>query len=140
MSGYVFVDAHRIDSAPFAGDAKCDTVLDRLPEEVLSNSRDWVIGEGTAAWGGRKLTLRCGVPELDPTTDLCVSADGVDWVLDEATLKETGKSVLTTYGRSPAIEVTYSGRRENAGDVLTSLTSSVDWIPQRSRCLDLNDV
>lgn len=54
-----------------------------------------------AAWGSPAIIARCGLPALQPTTDDCVSVNGVDWVvrqLDDGT-------AATTYGRDPAIEV-----------------------------------
>jgi hypothetical protein len=76
---------------------------------------------------------------LEPTVNLCVTVDGVDWVLDEEKLKETGESVLTTYGRSPAVQVTYSGEREEVGGILVDLNKSVAWIPQKRKCISLGD-
>ncbi|SBT95151.1 Protein of unknown function [Streptomyces sp. DI166] len=138
-SGLLFVDSLRVESGPKAGDPKCSDVVDRSPDKVGSEDRDWVIGKGVASWGDRSTVLRCGVEELQPTVNLCVSADGVDWVLDEKRLKETGVSVLTTYGRSPAVEVTYSGSREEVGGVLVELNESVAGIPQKRKCLGYDD-
>ncbi|WP_420036284.1 DUF3515 family protein [Streptomyces sp. cg28] len=136
---YFVVDAHRISSAPFSNDAWCGKVVDRAPEKIFSDSRDWVIGDGVASWGKQHLTLRCGVEELEPTVNLCVNADGVDWVLDEEKLKIDGVSSLTTYGRSPAVELTYSGPKEDVGGILSSLKSTVVGIPQHSKCLGEGD-
>ncbi|WP_329580735.1 DUF3515 family protein [Streptomyces sp. NBC_01361] len=140
LASYGFVNSHRVDSAPNSGNARCAKVVSDSPDKILSKSRDWAIGDGVATWGDRDVVLRCGVKELEPTTNLCITANGVDWVLDEGTLKEDGVSVLTTYGRSPAVELTYSGPREEVGGILTSLKSSVDWMPRHSRCLGLDDV
>ena len=54
-----------------------------------------------AAWGDPAVVARCGLDPLGPTTDDCVSVDGVDWVV--RTLSDG--SAATTYGRDPAIEV-----------------------------------
>lgn len=134
-AGIVFVESHRVDSAPDAKNPKCSTAVDHSPEKVGSESRDWVIGQGVASWGDGSTILRCGVGELEPTINLCISVDGVDWVLDEEKLKETGVSVLTTYGRSPAVQVTYSGGREDVGGVLVDLKKSVAGIPQKRNCI-----
>lgn len=134
-SGLLFVDSRRIDSGPNAEDPKCSKVVDHSPGEVASGSRDWAIGQGVASWGDGSTILRCGIDELEPTVNLCISVDGVDWVLDEGRLKETGISVLTTYGRSPAVEVTYSGGREEVGGVLVELKKSVNGIPQNRKCV-----
>ncbi len=139
VSAFLVVDSHRIDSAPRGGDARCSDVVDRLPDEAGARSRDWALGDGVASWGDRSLVLRCGVDELQPSVNLCVSADGVDWVLDEDRMKAEGVSVLTTYGRSPAVEVTYDGPREDVGGILVELNESVDWIPQQRKCIGAGD-
>ncbi|MCW8384482.1 DUF3515 family protein [Streptomyces justiciae] len=139
VPAFFFVNSHRIDSAPDAGNSKCSKVVDRSPDEVASEPRDWAIGEGVASWGDRSTILRCGVDELAPTINLCVSIDGVDWVLDEKKLHATGVSVLTTYGRSPAIQITYSGNREDVGGILVELKDSVDWIKQKRKCVGYDD-
>lgn len=54
-----------------------------------------------AAWGDPPITARCGVPPPGPSPDPCLSVDGVDWLISEA----SDAVVLTTYGREPAIEV-----------------------------------
>ncbi len=137
---FLVVRDHRIEPAAKAGNAKCAEVVSRAPEDIPGNSRDRVIGEGVASWGGKTAVLRCGVDELPPNANLCITADGVDWVLNEARLQSDGVSVLRTYGRSPAVEVTYSGPREDVGGVLASLVSTVEWIPQTRSCISLEDV
>jgi hypothetical protein len=54
-----------------------------------------------AAWGDPALIARCGLDPLGPTTDECVSVDGVDWVVRRL----SDGSMATTYGRDPALEV-----------------------------------
>lgn len=139
-SGFLFVNSRTIDSAPHAKDPKCSKAVDRSPEKVASESRDWVLGEGVASWGDGSTVLRCGVDELEPTVNLCLTVDGVDWVLDEKKLRETGVSTLTTYGRSPAVQVTYSGGREEVGGVLVDLKKSVAAIPQKRKCIGYGEM
>ncbi|WP_322786070.1 DUF3515 family protein [Intrasporangium oryzae] len=54
-----------------------------------------------AAWGDPAIIARCGLDALGPTTDPCVTVDGVDWVVREL----SDGTAATTYGRDPAIEV-----------------------------------
>jgi hypothetical protein len=54
-----------------------------------------------AAWGDPAVIARCGLDPLGPTTDDCVTVDGVDWVVRSL----SDGSAATTYGRDPAIEV-----------------------------------
>ncbi|MFC8067487.1 DUF3515 family protein [Streptomyces sp. NPDC057293] len=137
--GLFYVDGHRVSAAPHADDAKCDKVVSRLPDGIPGASRDWALGDGVASWGGQKAVFRCGAEELQPNINLCVTVDGVDWVLDEDRLKRDGVSVLRTYGRSPAVEFTYDGPREEVGGILTALDPAVRWIPQQRKCIGLDD-
>lgn len=53
------------------------------------------------AWGDPAIIARCGLDPLGPTTDECVTVNGVDWVV--RSLSDGGAA--TTFGRDPAIEV-----------------------------------
>ncbi|HET9381950.1 MAG TPA: DUF3515 family protein [Streptomyces sp.] len=139
VAGLLVVDGHRISAAPHAGDPRCGKVLSRVPDGVPGMSRDWAVGDAVASWGDRSAVLRCGAEELPPNINLCVTADGVDWVLDERRLREDGVSVLRTYGRSPAVELTYTGSRSEVGGILAALAPAVDWLPQKRRCVGLQD-
>ena len=37
-------------------------------------------GTAVHAWGDPAVIARCGLPALGPTTEQCISVDGVDWV------------------------------------------------------------
>ena len=54
-----------------------------------------------AAWGDPAIIARCGLDPVGPTTQDCVTVDGVDWVVRPL----SDGSVATTFGRDPAIEV-----------------------------------
>jgi hypothetical protein len=54
-----------------------------------------------AAWGDPALIARCGLDSPAPTTDECVTVDGVDWVVRRL----SDGTMATTYGRDPAVEV-----------------------------------
>ena len=53
----------------------------------------------------RAIIARCGLDPLSPTTEDCVTVDGVDWVVRPL----SDGSAATTYGRDPAIEVLAPG-------------------------------
>ncbi|MFY1677938.1 MULTISPECIES: DUF3515 family protein [unclassified Streptomyces] len=140
---FLLFDGVRVTAAPEGGDPRCAEVLSRLPDDLPGAGRDWAplgSGDGVATWGGRSAVLRCGVPEPSPTVDLCMTVDGVDWVLDERRLDADGVSVLTTYGRSPAVEVAYSGSRTEVGGILASVGPAVEWITPDRGCVGVGDV
>jgi hypothetical protein len=138
-SYFLFFSKVSVEPGPFADNPQCSDVISRAPETVLKKHRDDVTGEGTAAWGDGSVVLRCGVKPLAPTTNLCVNINGVDWVLDEERANKDGTQVLTTYGRTPAVEVTVDGDGAQATDALVDVNRAVRGIPQKSKCLALGD-
>lgn len=82
------------------------------------------------AWGDPAIIARCGLTSPGPTTEHCVSVDGVDWVGS----KLSNGVQYVTFGRSPAIEVLVP-TKYNAFPPLGAFTESVHQIPQgKHRC------
>ncbi|MEU8777080.1 DUF3515 family protein [Streptomyces sp. NPDC048606] len=132
------LDDYRVREGPFARSAPCAAMVPRLPEDLLGRARDSVGGAGVVGWGDGSVVLRCGVQPLAPTTDTCVNVNGFDWVLNDEEAERKGVWVFTTYGRVPAVEVSFKGS-QLAGDVLVKINDSVREIPPTSRCLSLED-
>ncbi|WP_408909029.1 DUF3515 family protein [Streptomyces sp. CNQ431] len=131
---------YSVDPAPGANDPKCERVISATPLTLLGEHREEVTGAGTAAWGDGDVVVRCGVAPPRPTTNLCVTANGTDWVLDEAKASAGGPRILTTYGREPAVEVTIRDLSITPGDVLVDIGEAVNYIPQGARkCLSMDD-
>ncbi|MEO7754362.1 MAG: DUF3515 family protein [Terracoccus sp.] len=82
-----------------------------------------------AAWGDPALIARCGLDPLGPTTDLCVTVDGVDWVVRE--LSDGGAA--TTYGRDPAIEVLAPAGYGAVPLLLPAFTAAAEALPSNGR-------
>lgn len=90
-------------AADRAGDPACAAVARAWPGEVAGQSpvRTTADSPAVVAWGDPAIIARCGVTSPGPTTDECIDASGIDWVvqpLDDGTR-------FVTYGRSPALEV-----------------------------------
>ena len=99
--------AVQVDAAPDAAQPVCAEVFQTLPEEVAGAERRETTSQGSAAWGDPPVVVRCGVEVPGPTSDPCQvveAPDGtaVDWVVSEP---EDGRVVWTTYGRTPAVEL-----------------------------------
>lgn len=124
------------EAGPFAADPLCAEVLVVVREggygELAGLPRRDTDAQSTAAWGDPPVVLRCGVEPLGPTTDPCLRVDGVDWVARES----GGRTVLTTYGRFPAVEVSVPADQEVATDaVLAAVEPLVARLPQGRECL-----
>ena len=101
----------KIDSFPVsaAGHQACPALLGALPSRVADQPRRRTSGSTFgAAWGKRAIVLRCGVgkPEEYGRFAACQRANGVDWFVPERIVEDQGADVvMTTIGRSPAVEV-----------------------------------
>ena len=115
-----------VEAAPEATDPVCAEAMVSLPDAVAGFDRRETDSQATAAWGEPSaVILRCGVPVPGPTTEHCVTANGIDWVT-----RDDGEFwTLTTYGRSPAIEVLFDDTRAASSSVMVDLSSAVGRIP-----------
>lgn len=104
-----------------------------LPDALSDAKRRTTTGQATAAWGEPSVAvLRCGVNVPGPTTDRCVTVNGVDWVI-----KEDGPTwIFTTYGRDPATELVLTENKIPSDTALTAISAAASKIPATGgRCL-----
>lgn len=126
-----------VPSASGAADPACASVMLALPETVADLPARETSSQSTAAWGEpSQVIVRCGVPAPGPTTDPCVGVEGVDWVMKEG----EGAWTLTTYGRSPAVEVLFDPDQVASSTVLVDLAAAVRRVPQDGKCLGPADL
>ncbi len=106
-----------------------------MPDDLAGYKLRDTTSQATAVWGDpSKIILRCGVNVPGPTTDPCVSVNGVDWVAKEGDVAWT----LTTYGRTPATEVLFNPNEVPSSSVLTQLSSAAERIPAEGQCTNLS--
>jgi hypothetical protein len=86
-------------------------------------------GPAVHAWGDPAIVARCGVATPGPTTDDCVTVNGVDWV---ATPLSDGTRFVT-YGRDPAIEVLIPKSDVPEGSLLPVFTAVAQSLPETGR-------
>jgi hypothetical protein len=105
-----------VDGSGATGRARtaCEGLVKALPGHVSDQEQRTTSGSPLgAAWGDPAIVLRCGVgkPEdYDPVTG-CQTADGLDWYVPEDGMNDQSADVvMTTIGRSPAVEVTLPAR------------------------------
>lgn len=125
-----------VTAAENAADPACAPAMIAMPDEIGDHSLRPTDSQATAAWGDpAAVVLRCGVEPPAPTTDQCISAEGVDWVVSE----EGENWRITTYGRSPAVEVLFAQDRVSSDSVMVTLASAVGRIPAERGCVNLQD-
>lgn len=125
-----------VEAAPHAADPACAPAMVAMPDAIGDHALRATDSQATAAWGEpAAVVLRCGVPVPGPTTDRCVSVEGVDWVVRD----EAENWRLTTYGRDPAVEVLFTKTGTSSDTVMTALGSAVEQIPAERGCVSLAD-
>ena len=128
-----------VDVAPAkdAANAACAPMMVALPDAIGEAKLRKTNSQGTAAWGDPSLViLRCGVNVPGPTTDSCVSVNGVDWVIKEGDPVWT----LTTYGREPATEILMDPDRISSATVLADLAAAAAKVPAARKCVGQADL
>ncbi|MGO1317155.1 MAG: DUF3515 domain-containing protein [Cellulomonadaceae bacterium] len=122
--------------APHAADPVCAQIVLAVPDQLGALPKIATASQATAAWGpqDQAITLRCGVEVPGPTTDRCqavTDASGleVDWLVVET---DDGGWRFTTYGRSPAVEVTVPP--ETSTSPVDLLNRAVSAAEQTRRC------
>lgn len=129
-----------------AADPACAEVTVRLPDSVAGLDSRQTDAQATGAWGTpATVILYCGLEPPPPTsTQPCVSAGGVDWLLDDS---DDPTFVFTTYGRVPAVQVIIDSDGDPDVDddgvsgvaALTELGPAVATLPAEGACISPQD-
>ena len=126
-----------MEPAVNANDPACADVVVRLPADIGGVPKRATTAQSTGAWRNPDvILLRCGIEPSGPTTDTCVSVDGVDWVVDDS---QAPSYRFEAYGRSPGLEVVVDSEQVSGTDALLELNQVVSLLPQERQCTDLAD-
>jgi hypothetical protein len=88
--------------------------------------------QATGAWGNpTAVILRCGLEPVEVSTLPCVTASGVDWLVDESA-KPSYRFI--TFGRNPATEVIVDSNKVAGVSVLDELSSAIQSIEATKQC------
>jgi len=124
-----------LDPAAGSNSPRCAAVEVRLPDSIDGNGRRETNAQSTGAWGSpAKIILRCGLPEVLASTLPCVTAGGIDWLVD-ATKAPSYRFI--TFGRNPATEVIVDSKNASGVKALDALGFSIEQsIPSDRRCVE----
>ena len=113
------------------GDPVCVTAVAAWPASVSGRQPVATdpVDPAVHAWGDPAIVARCGVAPPGPTTDDCLSVNGVDWV---ATPLSDGTRFVT-YGRNPAIEVLIPKSDVPGGSLLPVFAAAAQALPETGR-------
>ena len=121
-----------VSAAQDAANPACAPMMVALPDAIGDAGLRKTNSQATAAWGDpSQVILRCGVNVPGPTTDRCVSVNGIDWVIKEGDPIYT----LTTFGREPATEILMNPDTISSATVLADLSAASAKIPATGNCV-----
>jgi hypothetical protein len=121
-----------LEAAPLANDRACAEVSVRLPDLIDTQEKRVTNAQATAAWGQPSVViLRCGLEPIDVSTLSCVTATGVDWLVDDS---ESPSYRFITFGRSPAAEVIVDSTAIAGVTALDALSSAIKNIEATKTC------
>lgn len=121
-----------LEAAPDANNPACAEVSVRLPDEIDGNTKRVTNAQATAAWGNPSaVILRCGLPTVEVSTLSCVSAGGVDWLVDDS---QSPSYRFISFGRTPATEVIVDSSAIAGVTALDALASAVKNIDATKTC------
>lgn len=113
--------------ADAANDPACAAVIVRLPDSVDGQQRRWTDAQATGSWGTpASVLLTCGVASPGPSTLPCQTFGGVDWLIDDS---EGSNYRITSFGRSPAVQVYVDTEVVSGSAVLDALGQAVQQLP-----------
>ncbi|MET0296196.1 MAG: DUF3515 family protein [Microbacterium sp.] len=128
-----------LEPAEDAGNTACADLIVRLPGTVDGEKRRWTDAQATGAWGDpTAVILACGVTPPGPTEARCITLGGVDWVVDES---RAPQYLVTSYGRTPAVEVLIDNEVVSSNAVLELLGPLVaGWSTLESACVETSEL
>jgi hypothetical protein len=122
-----------LEPAADANNPGCADVIVRLPDAVDGQERRTTNAQSTAAWGNpATVILRCGITPVEISTLPCVTANGVDWIIDESA-KPNFRFI--SFGRTPALEVIVDSENAVGVNALDSLAEAVKSIEPTKKCV-----
>ncbi len=122
-----------LEPAADANNPGCAHVIVRLPSAVDGQERRTTNAQSTAAWGNpATVILRCGIEPVEISTLPCVTANGVDWIIDESA-KPSFRFI--SFGRTPALEVIVDSENAVGVNALDSLAEAVKSIEPTKKCV-----
>jgi hypothetical protein len=121
-----------LEAAADSNNPACAEVSVRLPDQVAELTKRVTDAQATGAWGNpTAVLLRCGLPPVEVSELPCVTANGVDWLVDE---RAKPSYRFITFGRNPATEVIVDSTKAAGVTALSDLSSAIQSIEATKEC------
>jgi hypothetical protein len=123
-----------LPAAPLANDPGCAEVIVRLPQTTDGQDKRTTNSQSTAAWGTPTvITLTCGLEPVMVSALPCLTAGGVDWLVDESMKPNY---TFISFGRTPATAITIDSTKSSGANVLEDLGQAVQFTKSSKKCLN----
>ncbi|PWL20153.1 MAG: DUF3515 domain-containing protein [Candidatus Aquiluna sp. XM-24bin5] len=121
-----------LEPAEGSNDPACAEVMVRLPSQLGGLEERYTNAQATAAWGDpAAVLLRCGLEPVEVSPLPCVTAGGIDWLVDGA-LAPSYRFI--SYARYPAVEVIVDSDNASGITSLEGLSGAVAQLPATKAC------
>jgi len=121
-----------LEPAEGSNDPACAEVMVRLPSQLGGLEERYTNAQATAAWGDpAAVLLRCGLEPVEVSPLPCVTAGGIDWLVDDA-LAPSYRFI--SYARYPAVEVIVDSDNASGITSLEGLSGAVAQLPATKAC------
>ena len=126
-----------LEPAPLSNDALCAEVSVRYPDQIGDLPSRYTNAQATAAWGEpAAIIARCGLEPVEISSLPCVTADDIDWLVDEA---QAPNYRFISFARNPAVEVIVDSENASGVSALEALGLAVSKIPATKRCSEITN-
>ncbi len=126
-----------LDPAPLANDPGCAEVSVRYPSGIGDLAQRYTNAQATSAWGDpAAIIARCGLEPVEASTLSCVSAGGVDWLVDDS---QAPRYRFISFARNPAVEVIVDSEKASGVGALEALAGAVSKIPASNVCTEITN-
>ena len=122
-----------LEPAEDSNNPGCAEVMVRLPSQLGGLQERYTNAQATAAWGDpAAVLLRCGLEPVEVSTLPCVTAAGIDWLVDDS-LAPSYRFI--SYARFPAVEVIVDSDNASGITSLEGIAGAVAQLPATKACL-----
>jgi hypothetical protein len=122
-----------LEPAEDSNNPGCAEVMVRLPSQLGGLQERYTNAQATAAWGDpAAVLLRCGLEPVEVSTLPCVSAAGIDWLVDDS---QAPSYRFISYARFPAVEVVVDSDNASGITSLEGIAGAVAQLPATKACL-----
>jgi Protein of unknown function (DUF3515) len=126
-----------LEAAPLANDPACAEVSVRYPSDIGDLAQRYTNAQATSAWGEpAAIIARCGLEPVEVSELSCVSAGGVDWLVDDS---QAPSYRFISFARNPAVEVIVDSEKASGVGALEALAGAVSKISASKVCTEITN-